>query len=581
MKKILFSLMAVAALTACNNVDDFPPLNPSDSDVIKVNASIDYMTRVETDGMASHFENDDRIMVYGWTGDKTVVPANPPIESVNTLKIENNVETWNAAPQMLWQSQTAAHYFIGIYPVRPVTNFSSDAYLLDETKQEDADLLVAVSDDQGIVANNRGVDLVFKHMMAKVNINMNFRSQFGDVSPVPSEVKLYCGKEAAVNYLLQRVTADAYIFDATKYIDMPVQGTPVTGFDKSYSSIVVPQTGVNMVDIVIDGTTYRYEGVEDIPFTTGKVTTLNLNVGKDEITLAGVTVGDWQDGETIGDGEAEEVITYNLATQTENMAITSDCVIDGSSLTTAYTKQITITGDVEVILKNVNQIASGDNKDAITINGDVTLNIEGENTINVSTNYTDAIRVNSGSLTINGNSDDKLIIDGSQNRCGAIVLANGADLIINGGYIDVKAGSWHAGIGGGYGSSDYPEDNTPCGTITINGGNISAQGGYYAPGIGATYSMSGGDIIITGGTITAKGGNTGAGIGTGYLGTCGNITISGASTSITAVGDGPGGGVSIGAEYQGTCGTVTIGAGVTVNGTTYNKETVGEIENNN
>ena len=93
--------------------------------------------------------------------------------------------------------------------------------------------------------------------------------------------------------------------------------------------------------------------------------------------------------------------------------------------------------------------------------------------------------------------------------------------------------------------------------------------------------MSGGNIIITGGTITAKGGNTGAGIGTGYSGTCGNITISGASTSITAVGDGPGGGVSIGAEYQGTCGTVTIGAGVTVNGTTYSKETVGEIENNN
>ncbi len=310
MKKILFSLMAVAALTACNNVDDFPPLNPLDSDVIKVNASIDYMTRVETDGMASYFENDDRIMVYGWTGDKTVVPANPPIESVNTLKIENNVETWNAAPQMLWQSQTAAHYFIGIYPVRPVTNFSADAYILDETKQDDADLLVAVSDDQGIVANNRGVDLVFKHMMAKVNINMNFRSQFGDVSPVPSEVKLYCSKEAAVNYLLQRVTADAYIFDATKYIDMPVQGTPVTGFDKSYSSIVVPQTGVNMVDVVIGGTTYRYESVEDIPFTTGKVTTLNLNVGKDEITLAGVTVGDWQDGETIGDGEAEEVIEY-------------------------------------------------------------------------------------------------------------------------------------------------------------------------------------------------------------------------------------------------------------------------------
>ncbi len=305
MKKILFSLIAVVALTACNNDEDFPQVNSSDE--IRVNASIGQMTRVATDGMASHFENGDQIMVYGWTGDKTTVPANPAIASVNTLAIENDVETWEAQPQMLWQSQTAAHYFIGIYPASTVTNFSADAYILDETKQEEADLLVAVSDDQGIVANNHGVDLTFKHVMAKININMNFRNQL-DATPAPSEVKLYCGKEAAVNYLLQTVTADAYVFDATKYIAMPALGTPITGFDKSYSSIVVPQTGVNMVDIVIGGTTYRYEGVEDIPFTIGKVTTLNLNVGKDKIELAGVSVSPWDDGETIGDGEAEEII---------------------------------------------------------------------------------------------------------------------------------------------------------------------------------------------------------------------------------------------------------------------------------
>ncbi len=292
-------------MTACNNDEDFAPV--SSSDEIRVNASIGEMTRVATNGMMSHFENGDRIMVYGWTGDKTTVPANPPIASVNTLKIENDVETWEARHQMLWQSQTAAHYFIGIYPVRSVTDFSADAYVLDETKQTEADLLVAVSDDQGIVANNRGVDLAFKHVMAKINININFRNQW-TVNPTPSEVKLYCGKTATVNYLLQTVTSDAYRFDAAKYIAMPAEGTPVTGFDRSYSSIVVPQTGVNIVDVVIGGTTYRYEGVEDLPFTKGKVTTLNLNVGKDEVTLAGVTVSDWEDGETIGGGEAEEVI---------------------------------------------------------------------------------------------------------------------------------------------------------------------------------------------------------------------------------------------------------------------------------
>ncbi len=301
MKKILFSLMAFAVLTACNNDEDFAPENSSDK--IKVNASVGQMTPVASNGMASHFENGDQIMVYGWTGDKTAVPADPPIASVNTF----DGTKWSASPLMLWQSQTAAHYFLGIYPVRTVTDFKADAFVLDETEQTDADLLVAVSDDQGVVANNRGVDLTFKHVMAKININMNFRNEFGDVTPTPSEVKLYCGKEATINYLTQAVTADAYRYNNAAFIAMPVLETPETGFDKSYSSIVIPQTGVNIVNIVIGGTTYRYEGVEDIPFESGKVTTLNLNVGKDGISLAGVTVGDWKEGETLEGGEAEEV----------------------------------------------------------------------------------------------------------------------------------------------------------------------------------------------------------------------------------------------------------------------------------
>ncbi len=309
----ILSLVAAVALTACEPKNE--PVVNTTTDHITINAHIQGQTklnapskrRVQTDGMFSHFEQGDQIQVYGWIGDKTTVPANPPIQAINTLTMENDTEVWTAAPQMLWQSQTAAHYFIGIYPVRNVTNFSADAYILDETKQQDADLLVAVSDDQGIVANNRGVDLIFKHVMAKININMNFRKQWEN-TPTPTEVKLYCGKEATVHYLMQTVTADAYVFDATKYIAMPALPTPVTGFDKSYASIVVPQTGVNMLDIVIDGITYRYEGVEDLPFESGKVTTLNLNVGKDEIELAGINVDVWQDGETVGDGEAEEII---------------------------------------------------------------------------------------------------------------------------------------------------------------------------------------------------------------------------------------------------------------------------------
>ncbi len=304
MKKILFGLMAVAALTACNNDEDFAPVNTTNE--IRVNATINQMTRVTTDGLISTFDVGDCIQVYGWTGNWSGM-SNISIKSANTLQ-DNGA--WEAQPQMLWQNQTSKHYFVGIYPVREVANLRADAYVLDEANQEEADLLVAVSDAAGLLAMKKNVDLAFKHVMAKLNINLYFRTEFGDVAPVPNEVKLYCGKETTVDYLLKSVSANKYDYNEDIYITMPALTTPVTGYGASYSSIAVPQEGVRCVDIVIGDKTYRYEGSNDIPLVSGTITTLNLNVGKDKVTLADVSVDNWENGDSIGNGEAEEIINY-------------------------------------------------------------------------------------------------------------------------------------------------------------------------------------------------------------------------------------------------------------------------------
>ncbi len=244
-------------------------------DEITLNA----VTVTDWDGKeAQNFENGEKIQIFGWTGDKTTVPANPPIDSVNTLAVENSVYRWSSAPKMLWQSQTAAHYFIGIYPLRAVTDFAADPFVLDESDQHKADILVAVSDDQGIVANNRGVDLEFTHIMARLKLNIKFENVQGGANPVPSEVKVYSGKEASVNYLLKKVNADAYIFDATKFVAMPALSAPDTGYDRTYESVMVPQTGVNTVDIIVDGKNYRFEYEDDIVLESGKTTVLDITV---------------------------------------------------------------------------------------------------------------------------------------------------------------------------------------------------------------------------------------------------------------------------------------------------------------
>ncbi len=88
-------------------------------------------------------------------------------------------------------------------------------------------------------------------------------------------------------------------------------------------------------------------------------------------------------------------------------------------------------------------------------------------------------------------------------------------LIINGGTINAKGGTYAAGLGGSV-------HNLRGGTIIINGGVVNATGGYRAAGIGGgsddwagNYGRCG-DIIINGGQVTATGGNSAYGIGPGY-----------------------------------------------------------------
>ena len=125
------------------------------------------------------------------------------------------------------------------------------------------------------------------------------------------------------------------------------------------------------------------------------------------------------------------------------------------------------------------------------------------------------------------------------------------DIIINGGTINAKGGTWYvyfnkAGGAAGIGSSEYsgmtePESpfgdsryiNNITGNITINGGTIDATGGFCGTGIGGGNGGTVKTITINGGTVTANS-NSSAAIGSGYNGsleketlTCPTISLNG------------------------------------------------------
>lgn len=298
-------ILAVATLAmafaSCSNDDNN---GMEAAKYITVNTSIGTLSRTATaDDGTQTFADGDQISVYAWTGSANAVAADGLVvnNAVNTLSISGETKTWTANPQMLWKDMTTAHYFLGVYPQKAITDFTADAYALDATKSmEENDLLVAVNagnSGAGFTATNASIPLQFDHVMAKLIVNLSFRNQWGETPTVTSVTATNAKTKATVNYLTKTVTATTDAATAT--------ALSATTANTVYQSIMVPQSGEGMtITIKIGDKDYTYTGT--VKLDSGKYTIVNLNVGRDAITLADISINDWGTGTTINGGEAQE-----------------------------------------------------------------------------------------------------------------------------------------------------------------------------------------------------------------------------------------------------------------------------------
>ena len=303
MRKTAFYLvltgLAALAFVGCNKEQG----GSQQPKVITVSTNIGGMSRVSTaDDGTQNFETNDEISVYAWTGESTVAPAVADRVVDNAINKLGSDGKWTATPQMLWKNMVDEHYFIGVYPknAASVVDLTNADYTLNTADQEASDLLVA-TELTGKVADNNPVSLTFDHVMAKVVVELTFRNQWDNTTKSVEKVEFKnVATGASVNYLTKTVTAG----DArTESLAIPEVAT-----DTRYESIFIPQSGVNTVVITIksEGVTkgYTYTHSADLNFASGKITTIKIVVGRNQIDLADVTINDWVKGETIDDGEA-------------------------------------------------------------------------------------------------------------------------------------------------------------------------------------------------------------------------------------------------------------------------------------
>ena len=288
-KTYLFALMAMA-LTLGSCSDNENGIGGETSKYITVSTSIGNMTRVATDEKGGQtFEEGDEISVYAWTGDATVAPETRERVVNNAInKLTNG--SWVSTPQMLWKNNRDKHYFIGVYPISAISDLSAGEYTFDVNKQTESDLLVAVNKD-GLSYNvdeQQTVPLIFTHVMAKLVVNLTYKNQWGTEGPTVDKVAVgNAAKKATINYLTKVVTPSAVAEDKADF-DMPALTA-----NKQYASIIIPQDGVQKITITIGGKDFIYDNGTPFKFESGKITIVNLEVGRDVIKLGDVNISDW------------------------------------------------------------------------------------------------------------------------------------------------------------------------------------------------------------------------------------------------------------------------------------------------
>lgn len=226
-----------------------------------------------------------------------------------------------------------------------------------------------------------------------------------------------------------------------------------------------------------------------------------------------------------------------------------ETVITNRDSSTASENTVTIKAEegstANVTLDNVNIDASDTDKAAIHTEGNVTLELDGDNTLTGGEGHAALEKYSSSDKDYTLTLQDETTGDG---KTGSLT-ANG--------------GAGGAGIGGTVTDGGFANK------ITITGGTITATGGEGGAGIGGGFNSGANNITISGNDtrVTATGKDGGAGIGGGYAGTADSITISGGTVDATG-GSGIGGGSGgYGANITVNDGTVTAsgdagGAGI-------------------
>ena len=158
-------------------------------------------------------------------------------------------------------------------------------------------------------SENGTISIPFNHIMSKLEITVTLRTQYGDSETNPITSAIGSATNATYSHAVATPwSTPSDVSDISLYSSGSYSATERTA---TYEAILIPQNIAENtfgVTVTIGDKSYTWKSANAVKFEGGKKYTLNLTLGKDELTLNTISVSSWKE-ETVP-GLKELVIPY-------------------------------------------------------------------------------------------------------------------------------------------------------------------------------------------------------------------------------------------------------------------------------
>lgn len=297
MKKLILSVLAIAAMTSCtkSSVEDLDPNAPVE---IKFGAGINMMSRaaIESNGNLPTTTVTGIQILRGTDGSTPAFATVSNVATTADLKIDGNFE--NISNSQYYESKTDAANFIAYYPAGTLTAGKVE-FTIDGT----TDIIAAPKASTTYSTTPSSVDFTFNHKLARLKLVVKAENQsaidfYGDLENAKIEVPSKLEMTIDANGTTGALTANATPTNITLDFATVALNTNETPAGKDF--IILPTVAPSAIKLTFAKVEEKSYDITGLVLEAGKITTLTVTVNATGIDFTS-KITNWTNGGTNGE----------------------------------------------------------------------------------------------------------------------------------------------------------------------------------------------------------------------------------------------------------------------------------------